>query len=72
MDSSIKIPGNTLRETRFDRGVHIVVQILCAIVLLVVIYPLYFIVIASFSDSDMVNTGQVIFYPKGFRTRTNR
>ena len=33
--------------------------------LLVVIYPLYFVVIASFSDPRFVNSGQVILLPKG-------
>lgn len=55
-----------VKDTGFDRAVGIVVNILCVIILLGVIYPLYFIVIASFSDSDMVNTGKVIFYPRGF------
>ena len=27
-------------------------------------YPLYFVLIASISNTDLVNTGQVIFYPK--------
>lgn len=33
-----------------------------------VLYPLYFIVIASFSDPDAINTGQVVLFPKGFNT----
>lgn len=66
MDKTVKRRENTLRETRFDRGVNIAVHILCILVMLIVLYPLYFIVIASFSDSDLVNTGQVLFYPKGF------
>jgi putative aldouronate transport system permease protein len=35
-------------------------------VMLIIIYPLYFIVIASFSDPSAVSTGQVWFYPIGF------
>ncbi|MBO2944372.1 carbohydrate ABC transporter permease [Paenibacillus sp. F411] len=34
------------------------------IVLFIVIYPLYFILIASFSNPDLVNAGQVWFMPK--------
>lgn len=30
-----------------------------------VLYPVYFIIIASFSDSTLVNQGLVVFYPKG-------
>jgi len=37
-----------------------------AIVLVIIIYPLYFIVIASFSDPSMVNTGKVWLFPVGF------
>ena len=39
--------------------------LLIGVVLLTVIYPLYFIVIASISDPNMVNSGQVILFPKG-------
>lgn len=34
--------------------------------LIAVIYPIYFIVIASFSDPSAVANGQVWFFPKGF------
>ena len=35
-----------------------------SLVLFIVAYPLYFILIASISNPDLVNTGQVLFYPK--------
>ncbi|MBD2872683.1 carbohydrate ABC transporter permease [Paenibacillus arenilitoris] len=38
---------------------------LCAVIFLAVAYPLYFIVIASISDSTMVATGKVLLFPKG-------
>jgi len=41
------------------------IVIMCG-VSLIVLYPLYFIIIASFSDPDAVNTGSVVFFPKGF------
>ncbi|TLS53449.1 carbohydrate ABC transporter permease [Paenibacillus antri] len=37
-----------------------------AFVLLITLYPLYFIVIASFSDPSAVGNGQVWVWPKGF------
>ncbi len=37
-----------------------------AFVLLITLYPLYFIVIASFSDPSAVGSGQVWVWPKGF------
>lgn len=42
--------------------------IFCIFVFIIVAYPLYFIVIASFSDSTYVNQGLVILTPKGFST----
>ena len=38
---------------------------LCALIFLTITYPLYFIVIASISDSTMVATGKVLLIPKG-------
>lgn len=48
-------------EWLFDTINYIFLGILTFIVL----YPLYFVVIASISDPDLVNTGRVIFVPKG-------
>ncbi len=42
--------------------------LLLGIITLFVLYPLYFIIIASFSDPDYINTGQVVLFPKGFNT----
>ena len=47
-----------------DRLFHIFNQILFVIILFIVIYPLYFIVIASFSDPSAVLNGEVVFWPK--------
>ena len=33
---------------------------------LAILYPLYFVVIASVSDPNMVASGKVLFLPKGF------
>lgn len=37
----------------------------CALIFLAIVYPLYFIVIASFSDSTLVANGKVLLFPKG-------
>ncbi|HIW35211.1 MAG TPA: carbohydrate ABC transporter permease [Candidatus Paenibacillus intestinavium] len=39
--------------------------ILCIVIFLLIAYPLYFIIIASISDSVLVSTGKVILFPKG-------
>ena len=46
----------------------LVLGFICLFSFIVVAYPLYFVVIASFSSSTMVNQGQVIFRIKGFST----
>ncbi|WP_199618589.1 carbohydrate ABC transporter permease [Paenibacillus alkalitolerans] len=43
----------------------IVLFVLCTFIFLIIAYPLYFIVIASVSDSTLVSTGQVLIWPKG-------
>lgn len=53
------------RKTKGDRIFDVVNYILLALICLLVAYPLYFVVIASISDPDIVNKGGVIFYPKG-------
>jgi len=43
----------------------IVLGLICAAIFLLIAYPLYFIVIASISDSVLVSTGKVLLFPKG-------
>lgn len=51
-----------------DRIFYLVTRILLAGFLIIVLYPIYFVVIASFSDPVHVNSGEFLFYPKGFTT----
>ena len=54
------------RRTRFDRvfdGVNILIM---ALIMLITLYPLYFTIIASFSDPYEVVRGNVYLFPKGF------
>ena len=43
------------------------VLILSILVFLIIAYPLWFIIIASISNSNMVNLGKVTFLPKDIR-----
>lgn len=43
------------------------VIILSILIFIIVAYPLWFIVIASISNSNLVNLGQVTFWPKDIR-----
>ncbi|MBO9604471.1 MAG: carbohydrate ABC transporter permease [Paenibacillaceae bacterium] len=49
-----------------DRAFDIVVHVLLALLLLVVLYPLLYIVSASFSDPYAVTNGQMLLWPVGF------
>ena len=48
-----------------DKAFDIIVVILLCIIFIVVAYPLFFVVIASISDPDYVNRGEVFLIPKG-------
>lgn len=50
-----------------DRVFGIVVIALSILIFAIVLYPLWFIVIASISNSNLVNLGQVTFLPKDIR-----
>ncbi|GHV90545.1 sugar ABC transporter permease [Spirochaetia bacterium] len=53
------------RQTREDIIFDIVSQVLMILGCLVILYPIYFIVIASFSDPKYVLGGEVFFAPRG-------
>lgn len=55
-----------MRRSRGDVAANAIIYTLSVIMLVVLIYPLYFVVIASFSDPSSVSNGQVWFYPVGF------
>ena len=49
-----------------DKVFMTVLHVVLAFVLIVVIYPLLFVVFASMSDPQYVNSGALLLYPKGF------
>lgn len=51
-------------RSKGDRAFDVAVYVLLASLLLIVLYPLYFVVIASFSGPAQVTSGKVILYPK--------
>lgn len=57
---------NKIRSTRSDRIFDVCNYIFLSIVGILVLYPLYFVLIASISDPNAVNNGQVVLYPVGF------
>ena len=62
--------GNSLSKHASiqDRVFDICILILAVLVILISGYPLYFVLIASFSDPTAISNGQVIFLPKGLNT----
>lgn len=50
-----------------DKIFGAIVIVFSVIVFLIVAYPLWFIIIASISNSDLVNLGKVTFWPKDIR-----
>ena len=54
------------KASRPDRIFDVTNTVIMVIVFLIIVYPLYFVVIASVSDPNLVNSGKVILLPKGF------
>ncbi len=55
------------RVNRSDRIFKAVVLILSILIFVIIAYPLWFVVIASISNSNLVNIGAVTFWPKDIR-----
>ncbi len=63
--AKVVAPRQKIKEPIQDRIFNFINIVIMLAVLLVILYPLYFVVIASFSEPTLVNSGQVLFYPKG-------
>ena len=57
--------GN-IRKSKSDKIYDIIVYTIITILLILVLYPMYFVLIASFSDPTAVSAGEVVLWPKGF------
>lgn len=60
-------PGQSPRQKEIlaDRVFNGVVMAIVVLMLLIVLYPLYLVIICSFSDPALVTSGQVTLYPRG-------
>ena len=54
---------NKIKESKTDYVYYVICGIILFLLAVIVIYPLYYIVIASISDPDAVMTGDVWLYP---------
>ncbi len=53
------------RMSKSDRLFLFIVYTTVALISIMILYPLWFVIIASISDPNMVATGEVLFLPKG-------
>lgn len=67
-----KTAGRFARQTKEDKVFDLVNAALIALLLLVIVYPLWFVIIASVSNPAQVIGGQVILLPKGFSLEAYR
>lgn len=61
--SKMSVTGRKIRSSREDMVFEIVTKILLIIACLIVLYPLYFIIIASISNPDYVISGKLSLFP---------
>ncbi|MFI3254122.1 MAG: carbohydrate ABC transporter permease [Eubacteriales bacterium] len=54
-----------IKDAREDQVFNFFTNLILFCALIIVLYPLYFILIASISDPYMVLRGEVVFFPKG-------
>ena len=54
---------NTIREARPDQIFNTVIFVIMILIVIAIAYPLYFVIIASISSPNAVNSGQVLLWP---------
>ncbi len=57
---------NAIRKTKSDLVFLFFNYLILSILFLIMVYPVYFVVVASVSDSVYVNSGDLLLWPKGF------
>lgn len=62
----MKKQANVIRDTQEDRVFGWCNAILLTLLMFIVVFPVYFVVIASFSEPRAVGTGKVFLWPVGF------
>ncbi|MDL2232564.1 carbohydrate ABC transporter permease [Ruminococcaceae bacterium OttesenSCG-928-L11] len=66
MTDTKTVPGRRkIKKTAADQIFDIILYAIAAIITVIVLYPMYFIVIASFSDPALVSNGEIILLPRG-------
>lgn len=53
-----------IKQSAGDRAFNIVNAIIMTLVTIVIVYPLYYVLLASITDPTVVNTGKLLLYPE--------
>jgi len=61
-----------MKQSRNDAIFQLCDNVLMALIIIVMIYPIYFTIIASISEPIHVAMGEITFYPKGFTLEAYR
>lgn len=57
---------NRILKSKSDVAFDVITHVLLILVLIIIIYPMYFVLVASFSDPQYVNSGKLLLFPEGF------
>jgi putative aldouronate transport system permease protein len=66
---SIAKKGGPARQSAGDRTFTIVNCMIMTLVTLVIVYPLWYVLVASLTDPVIVNSGKLLLYPESFYTQ---
>ena len=64
--SSMNIERRFSQKPLSDKIFDIAIGTICVFIFVSIAYPLYFVLLASVSNANLVAQGKVLFYPKGF------
>ncbi len=53
-----------IRQSAGDRAFNIVNAVVMTLITIVIVYPLYYVLLASITDPVIVNSGKLLFYPE--------
>ncbi len=62
----MKSTGNRIKSSRTDRLFNMVNVSLMTFILIIIIYPLFFVGVSSFTDPNVIASGEVYFLPSEF------
>ena len=63
LDLKAQQKANKIKDPKSDIVYYVICGIILGLLAIIVIYPLYYIIVASISDPDAVMTGEVWLYP---------